>query len=261
VDARELFHAELARRGAVYSVTGDGRWLVSLGPMQILVSLDNLDRQLTGDGADTERVAVFAGQVLDASHLSPVTADGLYWFAEPNDYLTAPEIRVPVSPRLDRVLVHVSGDGGLIRWVAHAHLDAVGLTQASADEHAWANLDKAMGAAQVTTGEIAGAAVAMLATDLPSKASLLLAPALRAKMEGVIGWPVLAVAPDRDFVYLWSASRRDLITGMGGVVCREHARAPYPLSTEIFQIGDSLHAIGAYAAESSPHPISRTVLR
>lgn len=90
-----------------------------------------------------------------------------------------------------------------------------------------------------------GATVAVLATELPSKASLLLAPALRERIEDVIGWPVLAVAPDRDFVYVWNASRRDLITGLGGVVTREHARAPYPPSTEIFQIGDSLRAIGA----------------
>ena len=121
-----------------------------------------------------------------------------------------------------------------------------------AAERAWANLDQAVRRAQVTTGEIAGAAVVMLATELPSKASLLLAPALREVVEDVIGWPVLAVAPDRDFVILWNAGRRDLITGMGSVVCREYARASYPLSTEIFQISDSLRAIGTYADTSNP---------
>jgi hypothetical protein len=98
VDARELFRAELARRGVEYAVTGDGRWLVNLQSMQILVSLDNLDRQLTGDGADGKRVAAFASQVLAVAHLPPVTGDGLYWFAEPNDYPTAAKIRAPISP-------------------------------------------------------------------------------------------------------------------------------------------------------------------
>jgi hypothetical protein len=41
--------------------------------------------------------------------------------------------------------------------------------------------------------------------------------------------------------------RRDLIGGLGSVVAREHAKAPYPLSMEIFQITDSLRAIGACA--------------
>jgi hypothetical protein len=150
--------------------------------------------------------------------------------------------------------VHVSGDGSLIRWVSHAHLDAADLRPAIAAGHAWANLDRAVRRARVTTGVVAGATVAMLATVLPSKASLLLAPALREIIEDVVGWPVLAVTPDRDFVYLWSANRRDLIAGIGRVVCREHARAPYPLSTEIFQIRDGLQAIGAYAQPNNPSP-------
>jgi hypothetical protein len=255
MNARELFQAELTRRGATWSIAADGRCIVSVGSMQILVSLDNLDRHLAVESADGGAVAAFTAGVFAAAELSPVTADGLYWFAEPNDYDVLAEIRAPVSARLDRVLVHVTGDGGLIRWVARAHLNQVGLTVADATDRAWANLDRAVHQAQVTTGEIAGAAVAMLATELPSKASLLLAPALREVAEEVIGWPVLAVAPDRDFVFLWNAGRRDLIAGMGGMVHREFGRAPYPLSMEVFQISDSLRAIGAYA-ESGDTPAS-----
>jgi hypothetical protein len=245
-----LFRAELARRGAVCTAAGDGQWMVTAGSSRLLVRLDNLGRRLAGDGADAERVAFFADQLLATAQMPPVAVAGLYWFAQPNDNAAAATIRAPVSPQLDRVLVHVSDDGGLIRWVTHAHLQAAGLTEALAAERAWANLDQAVRQAQVTTLETAGATVAMLATELPSKASLLLAPALRERIEAVVGWPVLAVAPDRDFVYLWNASRRDLINGLGGVVSRENARAPYPLSTEIFQIGDSLRAIGAYAARN-----------
>ncbi len=89
MDARELFQAELARRGVPSTVAGDGRWMVSVGGMKLLVSLDNLDRQLAGGGADAERVAAFTGQVLAAAQLTPITTAGLYWFPEPNDYLVA----------------------------------------------------------------------------------------------------------------------------------------------------------------------------
>lgn len=64
MNARDLFRAELARRGAVYTVARDGRWMVTVGGMRLLVSLDNLDRQVADDGADAERVAFFADQVL-----------------------------------------------------------------------------------------------------------------------------------------------------------------------------------------------------
>src|SRR5258706_12059176 len=114
--------------------------MVSVGGMKLLVSLDNLDRQLAGDGGDAERVAAFTGQVLAAAQLTPMTAAGLYWFPEPNDYLVAAEIRAEVSPRLDRVLVHVSDDGGGVRWGTPAGPDAAGLTIARTTERAGADL-------------------------------------------------------------------------------------------------------------------------
>ena len=45
--------------------------------------------------------------------------------------------------------------------------------------------------------------VALFETDSVFKASLLLAPGLRAKVEPLLGWPVCAVAPCRDFVMLF----------------------------------------------------------
>jgi hypothetical protein len=62
--ARELFEAELTRRGATWSVEGDGRGIVSVGGMRILVSLDNLDRQLAAGGAEGKTVEAFTTGVL-----------------------------------------------------------------------------------------------------------------------------------------------------------------------------------------------------
>src|SRR5258706_9790925 len=114
--------------------------MVSVGGMKLLVSLDNLDRQLAGDGGDAERVAAFTGQVLAAAQLTPMTAAGLYWFPEPNDYLVAADIRAEVNPRLDRVLVHVSDDGGRIRSVTPAGPGGAGLTIAGTTQRAQADL-------------------------------------------------------------------------------------------------------------------------
>jgi hypothetical protein len=52
-------------------------------------------------------------------------------------------------------------------------------------------------------------------------------------------------APDRDFVYVWNARHRDLIGRLGGAVTREHAHAPLPLPAEVFEVGDSIRAIGS----------------
>jgi hypothetical protein len=58
VDARELLQAELARRGVGYPATRwPGRYEIRAGGLLVRVSLDNLARQLSGDGRDADRVA------------------------------------------------------------------------------------------------------------------------------------------------------------------------------------------------------------
>lgn len=248
VSARDLFEAELARRGMGFtSGRWPGRYEIRAGGRQVLVSLDNLARQLTGGDQDAERVAWFTDQVLAATTPAGLTADGLYWLLEPSDYAEKAEHWAAVSPQLDRVLAHVSEDGAVIRWVSGRHLEAMSLTAGEAAGRAWANLDLALRRAAISTMDIEGATLAVFAARLPSKASLLLAPSLQEVIGPVTGWPVLAIVPDRDFVYVWAAHHRDLIPRLGAVVIREHARAPYPLTTEVLQISDTIRAIGTYA--------------
>ena len=244
----ELFEAELARRGLRYSAAPPpGRCVVWVDGTRLVVSLGNLARQLTGAEDDAQRVSWFTDQVIASAQRASLTTDGLYWFLEPGGCQDGADYREPVSPRLDRVLVHADAAGALIRWMAPHALTEMGLSADAASQHAWSNLDTALARAkQVSYPAPGGATLLSFATALPSKASLLLAPSLRTAVEGAVGWPVLAVAPDRDFVYVWNAGYRDLIGRLGGVVTREHARAPYPLSAEVLEIGDSIRAIGSY---------------
>jgi hypothetical protein len=253
VDARELFEAELARRGIRYiSDSGSGRCVVWAGGGKFVVSLDNLARQVTGDKSDPDRVAWFTDQVIGAAGPAALTADGLYWYLEPNDYQDRPDYRAAVSPRLDRVLVHADPGAALIRWMTPRALSELGLPAEAAAERAWSNLDAAARRApQVTTGPKDGVTLLSFAAGSPSSASLLLAPALREVVSGVVGWPVLAVAPERDLIYLWNARHPDLAARLGTMVVRMHASAPYPLSTELFAISDSIRAIGSYQPADS----------
>lgn len=247
MEARELFEAELARRGIRHAEAGPGRFVIWVDGAKLLVSLDNLARQLTGDDDDRGRVAWFADQVISAAGPAALTPDGLYWHLEPNDYQDQPGYRAAVSPRLDRVLVHADPGAALIRWITPRALSELGLPAEAASERAWSNLDAAARRApQVTTGPVDGITLLSFAVGLPSSASLLLARSLRDVVSGVAGWPVLAVAPERDLVYLWNARHRELAVRLGHMVVRMHASAPYPLSTELFEINESIRAIGRY---------------
>jgi hypothetical protein len=114
--------------------------------VKLVVSLDNLARQLTGDDGDADRVAWFTDRVIGAAGPAALTPDGLYWYLEPNDYPERPDYRAAIIPRLDRVLAHADPDAALIRWITPRALSELGLRAEAASQRAWSNLSSSRSA-------------------------------------------------------------------------------------------------------------------
>jgi hypothetical protein len=112
---------------------------------------------------------------------------------------------------------------------------------------AFANLARALTESTLESQDIDGVQLGFFTTSPPFKASLILAPNLRDCVGPALGWPLMAVVPERDFLYLWAARHTDFVGRVGGVVVREFAKASYPISTEIYEISDAgIRAIGAF---------------
>lgn len=247
------FEEELRRRGFSFSIDAEsGRHAVEIGGGRMLVSLDNLQRDVASDG-DVGRVARFVDAVVASAGASEaaVSADQLYWCLEPSDYEERADYRVAMSDCVDRVLVHLSGDGRLVTWVTPSMLDSLGLSEADAGARAFTNLGRAMSEASVESQAIDGVQLGFVGTSLPFKASLILAPNLREVVGAVLGWPLMAVVPDRDFLYLWAARHTNFVQRVGHVVVREYSQASYPISTEVYEITDqAIRAIGEFPKEA-----------
>jgi hypothetical protein len=109
------------------------------------------------------------------------------------------------------------------------------------------NLAAALNNATVQHKDIDGVQLGHWGTTLPFKTALLLAPNLKEVVAPRLGWPLYAVMPDRDFLFLWDSQQRDFIGRVGRVVIDEFTQAPYPISTEVFGVSDSgIKAIGAF---------------
>ena len=247
MDVQRLFEDELRKRGLTFSIDSESkRHAVELGGGRLLVSLDNLKRDVAADG-DVERVSRFVDAIVASTEGSDteLSADQLYWSLEPNDYEEPADFRVEISKRVDRALVHVSSDGRLITWVTSTMLRSLGLSEAEAGSKAFANLARVLSEATIESENIGEGRLGFINTSFPSKASLILAPNLREVAGPILGWPLLAVAPDRGFLYLWTAHHT--IQKIGGVVVREYSQAPYPISTEVYEItDDQVRAIGEF---------------
>ncbi len=250
MQVRTLFEDELTRRGHAWTIdVASGKHCIELNGRQLLVSLANLERDLVASG-DLAKIERFVESILKphAAVAGKPSAEGLYWVLEPNDYAESAAFRVPVSKRVDRVLAHLSSDGKLISWATHELLQSLGLTDHQADIAAFNNLARALSESTIETMQIDDVALGMISTQLPFKSSLILAPNLKEVMQDRLGWDLLAVTPDRDFVYVWAARHTDFIDRVGAVVVREFSQAPYPISTEIFALSDQgIRAIGAFS--------------
>lgn len=249
IDVRAGFESELQRRKLPFTIDSDsGRHALSIDGGRMLVSLENLEREVAADG-DAGRIARFIDSIEASAGLDRQTIDTtrLYWCLEPNDHVDKPEIRSELSNEVDRILCHWSPGPGLISWMSNDELDKAGLDRKTAREMGFENLSRALSVANISFDEIDGMRLGMLASELPFKSSLILAPNARTLFEPILGWPLLAVAPDRDFLYLWDAKHAEFTGRLGGVVVREYENAAYPVSTEVWRIDDAgVSAIGAF---------------
>src|SRR5262249_38298122 len=107
---------------------------------------------------------------------------------------------------------------------------------------------------KVETSAVEQHQLGMLSNELSAfKAALLFCPNLREMVEPVLGWPLFAVMPCRDFVYVLSQKDKPLLGRMGHVVMREYEKSGYPISTEVFEITDEgIRAIGDYQPAPAP---------
>jgi hypothetical protein len=99
-------------------------------------------------------------------------------------------------------------------------------------------------ALQVDT--IDGMSLGMVPLASGLKASVIFAANLK-PFVAQLGWPVLAVIPCRDFIYLIAEKDQALLGRMGTVVQREYRGSGYPITTEALRIADDgITAIGKF---------------
>ena len=252
-----LFLEELARRGIPVTVA-DGGYQIDRDGTTVTISLENLSREFARD-RDPGQITRFVDTVL-CRPLIPVWLEvrpRLRWSLEPTDMSLTEALHEVVSDRVALVLVCVSPDETQITWVSPTTAASWGQTKESLLAAAAENMATLLARSQIDTLAVESHTLGMVNTEFTAfKAALVFAPDLRAVVEPVLGWPVFAVLPCRDFVYLIPDRDRELLGRIGAVVVREYAKSAYPLTTEVFEVTSAgIRAIGEFpVAPSTPDP-------
>jgi hypothetical protein len=249
-NAAALFEQELTRRGIAFRPDGGpDRYVIDHAGTELFVSLHNVSRDYARDhdaGCITRFVESVLSPRVEKHSWGDARTSVLLCF-EPSDYAEPLELRKPISNRVDRVPVHFDPTHGLISWITPDMLERWQISLDELELEAAKNLAAALKNATVQHKDIDGVLLGHLETTLPFKTALLLAPNLKEVVAPLLGWPLYAVMPDRDFLFLWDSQRTDFIGRVGRVVIDEFAQAPYPISTEVFEVSDSgIKAIGAF---------------
>ena len=249
METDKYFEDELHRRGMTFSIVpATGQYRVDIDRHPSVVCIDNLRRDVARDG-NFDLVSTFIDLVISSNRMTKesFSVEGLFWCLEPSDYVESDRIQYPIGDRSVRILEHMTSDMEIITWVNASILENVGLLQSKAEVTGFENLAKALLEATLETDDIDGATIGYFDSPLPFKASLMLAPNLKEIVESHVGWPLLAVAPARDFLLFWDASHRFFLDRVGGTVLRNYSESPYPISPELFEIDDEgIHVIGEF---------------
>jgi hypothetical protein len=243
-----IFEGELRRRGVEFSVTEEG-YKVATRSGDLLVSLENVGRDYKRD-KDPTAVIQFVDMVLAPRELPPWqdSKTQLFFLATPSDYDFGATIHHAVSKEAAKVLVLTDLQEGRISWVAASDLAAWNVTREQAEGAAESNLARLVDGKRLVVDEIDGAKVGLVPIESRFKSSIIFAPNFKAFVTQDLEWPILAVIPCRDFVYLFAEKDRHLIDGIGSIIQREYRESAYPITTEVLKISDhGIQAIGAFA--------------
>lgn len=250
----ELFVKALAaKRLTVTRALEDGRYLVDIAGTPATISLDNVRRDYARDH-DPEAIVRFVDAIIQAicGELPPWSEakSGLRLQAETAGQDWGDTLHEAVSDQFHRVLVYESPDRRTITWVTRGSLKEWGVSFEEVEAAASANMGALLKATPIELKKIEPYTLGLLVTPSVFKAALIFSPNLREVCEPVLGWPLLAVIPCRDFAFLFAASDDGIVERLGSTVVKEYRGSGYPITTEVLRIDDAgIEAIGEYPAD------------
>lgn len=256
--AKAIFEQRLQDLGVEFEIDENGLYAIKLEDNSLTVNLENVAKDYERDG-DLDSVRRFADQVVE-DFTQPIpdwdsVQPHVRFQLEPDDYANGfgDVLHSRVADGLVKVIVYVSEDQGRITWISDHTVSDWGVAPDQVFAMAEKNMQKIAREASIEIEEGNGVTLGMIPTEeTPFKASLLLAGNFRELVQPKLGFPVYAVAPCRDFVFLVPHTNKDSLGRLGSVVTKEFNNSGHSVTMDVLEVTDEgLSAIGTFAQPST----------
>ena len=207
----------------------------SNGPMGI--NLDNVQHQYLASG-DWRTIRTFIRRLMSSSHDLPAWEDVrkriLYKTAAAVPEL-AHVLHSVVTEKLWRAVV--LDEPEMVRFVRPPDLKQWGIGEAELHAAAEENMARLLLQMELDVHHVDGKRAGFFTEGPFNSASAIFCSNLKDLVRERIGWPVLAVVPNRDRICLVAEGDVGLLERISGLVC-EDMNGPYALTPEVLRISD-----------------------
>lgn len=249
-----IFEAKMKEHGIAFEIDENGLYVIRVEGTTFTVNLENVAKDYQRD-QDPDAIRRFADRLLaDYNESTPdwrAVQPFIRFQLEPDDY--ADGFNGTLNSRVDddlvKVFVYTPEDGSRITWISDDTVARWGVSTSQVIATAERNMRKIAAESQIELKEIDGIKVGMISTEeFPFKASILLADNFKELVEPHLGFPVYAVAPCRDFVFLIPHNNKDFLGRLGGVVKKEYHESGHSVTMDVLEITEAgVTAIGSFA--------------
>ncbi|MBN1800526.1 MAG: hypothetical protein JW891_03420 [Candidatus Lokiarchaeota archaeon] len=250
--AKQLFEELLLEKNIEIISQTEKTYIINNGSSKLNVTIENLEKEYDRVKSP-EIVRLFVDQILNIQEVPSEwqkASKRIFLSLEPSNYDFENIIYEKITEFTNMVAVYVDENDFGMTWITTNMLQEWNVDIKELRQVAKENMRELFNSVPLKILNFNQTPIVCFETNSLLKASLILSPQLKSKIKSLIGWPILALVPCRDFVYILSEKNLDLVNRLGGIVLKEFSCSGYPLTTEVLKISDNgITAIGKFRFE------------
>jgi hypothetical protein len=252
----ERFRSRIEDLGlSIDHIDDDGLIFITAGDEIFQISLDNVRKSYEQEGGFDHLDSLIAS--LHNSLIEPEfpewakAKENVFLSLFPSDFNYDDIVYEPVSK--DFIKHYVYYEHERYNWITLPQLEKWRIDEATLKAQVYDNMNMLLDASTIKTTTLeSGEMLAYFETEMEGlKSALLFAGNLKEKLQPVLGWPVYAVLPLRDFCYIFSEKDKSTLTELlADTVIKAYQEQGYEITSEIIRISDvGIQAIGKYKTD------------